>query len=118
MRSSARFLTIFLAAVGVKASDPSFEKLAREFDYDRNALLDVREEHREEREGAIVIDLSYASPRGGRVPGFLVKPAGNGPFAGILFGHWMMPRSPMANRKEFLDEALLLARSGARLTLD
>jgi dienelactone hydrolase len=110
---------IFLAAVVAQAadapakSDPGFEKLAREFDYDRNALLDIREEHREERDGAIITDLSYASPRGGRVPAYLVKPAGNGPFAGILFGHWMMPRSPMANRKEFLEEALLLARSGA-----
>jgi cephalosporin-C deacetylase-like acetyl esterase len=47
------------------------------------------------------------------VPATLVVPATKGPFAGILFGHWMMPRSPLANRKEFLEEALLLARSGA-----
>jgi pimeloyl-ACP methyl ester carboxylesterase len=31
----------------------------------------------------------------------------------ILFGHWMMPGSPFRNRKEFLEEAVLLARSGA-----
>jgi cephalosporin-C deacetylase-like acetyl esterase len=99
--------------VVAQASDPGFEKLAREFDYDRNAPLDIREEHREERNGAIVIDLSYASPRGGRVPASLVMPTGRGPFAAVLFGHWMMPRSPMANRKEFLEEALLLARAGA-----
>jgi dienelactone hydrolase len=109
---SAWFFTIFLAAAVAQAADPEFEKLAREFDYDRNAPLDIREERREERDGAIVINLSYASPRGGRVPAFLVKPAGNGPFAGVLFGHWMMPRSPMANRKEFLEEALLLSRAG------
>ena len=48
-----------------------------------------------------------------RVPATLVLPPGKGPFAGILFGHWMMPRSPVRNRKEFLEEALLLARSGA-----
>jgi dienelactone hydrolase len=107
------FFTSFFAAVAAYASDPGFEKLAREFAYDRSAPLDVREEDREERDGAIMIDLSYASPRGGRVPALLVKPTSNGPFAGILFGHWMMPRSPMANRKEFLEEALLLARSGA-----
>jgi dienelactone hydrolase len=47
------------------------------------------------------------------VPATLVLPPGKGPFAGILFGHWMMPRSPVRNRKEFLEEALLLARSGA-----
>lgn len=116
---SARLFTILLASlvaqasVGIAKPEPEFEKLAREFDYDRNAPLEVREEHREERDGAIVIELSYASPRGGRVPATLVTPAGNGPFAGILFGHWMMPRSPLRNRKEFLEEALLLARSGA-----
>ncbi len=92
---------------------PRFEDLVREFDYDRNALLNIREEHKEERDGATVIELSYDSPRGGRVPATLVLPPGKGPFAGILFGHWMMPRSPVANRKEFLEEALLLARSGA-----
>jgi dienelactone hydrolase len=115
----ACFFIMFAAAAVARAADASaksdadFEKLVREFDYDRNAPLDVREESREERDGAAIIDLSYASPRGGRVPAFLVQPAGKGPFAGILFGHWMMPRSPMANRKEFLEEAILLARSGA-----
>jgi cephalosporin-C deacetylase-like acetyl esterase len=94
-------------------SPPRFEDLVREFDYDRNALLNIREEHKEERDGATVIELSYDSPRGGRVPATLVLPPGKGPFAGILFGHWMMPRSPVRNRKEFLEEALLLARSGA-----
>ena len=92
---------------------PRFEDLVREFDYDRNALLNIREEHKEERDGATLIELSYDSPRGGRVPATLVLPAGKGPFAGILFGHWMMPRSPLRNRKEFLEEALLFARAGA-----
>ena len=116
---SACFFSIILTAVAAHAAEPpaksdaEFEKLAREFDYDRNAPLDIREERQEERDGAIIIELSYASPRGGRVPATLVKPAGKGPFAGILFGHWMMPGSKLANRKEFLEEAILLARSGA-----
>jgi cephalosporin-C deacetylase-like acetyl esterase len=101
------------AAEKKPAKPPRFEDLVREFDYDRNALLNIREEHKEERDGATVIELSYDSPRGGRVPATLVLPPGKGPFAGVLFGHWMMPRSPVANRKEFLEEALFLARSGA-----
>ncbi|MEY2512483.1 MAG: hypothetical protein QOE26_3246 [Verrucomicrobiota bacterium] len=101
------------AAEKKRAKPPRFEDLVREFDYDRNALLNIREEHKEERDGATVIELSYDSPRGGRVPATLVLPPGKGPFAGILFGHWMMPRSAVANRKEFLEEALFLARSGA-----
>jgi cephalosporin-C deacetylase-like acetyl esterase len=101
------------AAEKKPAKPPRYEDLVREFDCDRNALLNIREEHKEERDGATVIELSYDSPRGGRVPATLVLPPGKGPFAGILFGHWMMPRSPVANRKEFLEEALFLARSGA-----
>jgi len=101
------------AAEKKPAKPPRFEELVREFDYDRNALLNIREEHKEERDGTTIIKLSYDSPRGGRVPATLVLPPGKGPFAGILFGHWMMPRSTVANRKEFLEEALFLARAGA-----
>lgn len=92
---------------------PSFEELARQFDYDRNALLNIREEKKEERDGATVIELSYDSPRGGRVPATLVLPPGQGPFPAILWGHWMNRRSQFKNRTEFLDEALLFARAGA-----
>src|SRR2546423_10198649 len=122
MNTRLRFILSLALLAGVvavpaaekKPTKPArFEDLVREFDYDRNALLNIREEHKEERDGATIIELSYDSPRGGRVPATLVLPPGKGPFAGILFGHWMMPRSPVANRKEFLEEALLLARSGA-----
>jgi dienelactone hydrolase len=111
-------LGLLLGAAAVQAggksekSPPRFEDLVREFDYDRNALLNIREEKKEEKDGATVIELSYDSPRGGRVPATLVLPPGKGPFAGILFGHWMMPRSLFRNRKEFLEEAVFLARSG------
>jgi dienelactone hydrolase len=106
-------LAAAIASGAGEKSDQRFEDLVRAFDYDRNAPLNAREEHREERDGAIIIELSYDSPRGGRVPASLVMPNGRGPFAGILFGHWLMPRSPFRNRKEFREEALVLARSGA-----
>jgi dienelactone hydrolase len=106
-------LALFLAWSAAKAAEPRFEDFVREFDYDRNAPLNIREDKKEERNGVTIIDLSYDSPRGGRVPATLVQPAGKGPFAGILFGHWMMPGSAYRNRKEFLDEAILLAQAGA-----
>jgi cephalosporin-C deacetylase-like acetyl esterase len=112
-------LALLVAAIPASAADKSansgsrFEELVREFDYDRNAPLNIREEKTEERDGATVIELAYDSPRGGRVPATLVLPKGKGPFAGVLFGHWMMPRSEFRNRKEFLEEALLLAGAGA-----
>ena len=112
-----RTLTVLLlaaaAAVPVRAQSPRLEDLARHFDYDRKAPLDVREVGRERRDGVTVIDLTYASLLGGRVPAYLVLPKGRGPFPAILFGHWMMPGSPLKNRREFLEEAVVLARSGA-----
>lgn len=100
-------------AAAVRAAEPRFEDLVRQFDYDRNAPLNVKEEKAETTDGVSVTELSYDSPRGGRVPATLVVPPTKGRFAGILFGHWMMPRSAFRNRKQFLDEAILLARSGA-----
>ncbi|MFL6521283.1 MAG: alpha/beta hydrolase family protein [Chthoniobacterales bacterium] len=114
MTAILRLLVAFLiAAEAAQAAEPRFEDLVRQFDYDRNGPLNIREDKKEERDGVSVIELSYDSPRGGRVPATLVEPSGKGPFAGILFGHWMMPRSSFRNRREFLDEAVLLARSGA-----
>ena len=109
-------LTLLLtcSAVGfAQTSAPPFEGLVKQFDYDAKAPLDVKEVGREKREGATVIDLTYAGSRGGRVPAYLVVPDGRGPFAAVMFGHWMMPGSPLRHRGEFLEEAVVLARAGA-----
>jgi len=90
-----------------------FEDLVQQFVYDRNAPLEVRTIGRSSLQDVSVIDLTYASPLGGRVPAYLVVPTGRGPFAAVLFGHWMMEGSPLRNRREFLEEAVVLARAGA-----
>jgi dienelactone hydrolase len=108
-----RIFLVLALAPALLGQKPRFEELVRNFDYDRSAALDLKEAGEEDRGGIAVHDISYASPRSGRVPAYLVIPSGQGPFAAVLFGHWMMPGSPMKNRKEFLDEAVLLARSGA-----
>ena len=114
-----RILPLFLIPQFLlcQGSKPRLEELARNFDYDRSAPLDLRDTGEEDHGGVIVHDITYASTHGGRVPAYLVIPAGQGPFAAVLFGHWMMPGSPMKNRKEFLDEAILLARAGAAALL-
>jgi dienelactone hydrolase len=84
---------------------------AQHFDYDRNAALDVKQISAEKRGDTTVYDITYASA-GGQVPAYLVVPKGDGPFAAILWGHWLMPHSDTANRKEFLDEAVVLAQAG------
>src|SRR5216117_1564230 len=81
-------------------------------DYDRNAPLDIKEAAVEQRGDIAIHDISYASPKGGRVPAYLVVPNGRGPFPAVIWGHWYWENSPMRNRKEFLDEAIALAQVG------
>jgi dienelactone hydrolase len=86
--------------------------LLRRFEYDRTAPLDVREIGVEQRGDIAIHDVSYTSPKGGRVPAYLVMPKGRGPFAAVIWGHWYWENSPMRNRKEFLDEAVAFAACG------
>jgi len=86
-------------------------QLAHHFDYDRRLPLEIKEVGVEQCGRATVYDLSYASPLGGRVPAYLIVPTGKGPFAAVMWGHWYWSNSPMRNRKEFLDEALVLAQA-------
>jgi len=92
------------SAQGVYAPD--------KFDYDQKAPLDIKEMGVEHRGDVSIHDISYVSPKHGRVPAYLVVPKGKGPFAAIIWGHWYWPNSEMRNRKEFLEEAVALAPSG------
>ena len=58
--------------------------------------------------GVTVFEISYGSPKGGRVPGYLVVPLGKGPFPAIVYMHW-----GQGNKGEFLSEAVEMARRGA-----
>jgi dienelactone hydrolase len=104
-------LFIFLLA-GVLPLFPQDADVLRHFDYDHKASLDLREVGVEQRGSVAIHDISYASPKGGRVPAYLVVPRGTGPFAAVIWGHWYWTNSAMRNRKEFLDEAVALAPSG------
>jgi cephalosporin-C deacetylase-like acetyl esterase len=87
---------------------PPFRELARMFDYDQRAPLDVKEHSVREQEGVKLYDITYASLKGGRVTAYLVAPTANGRHAGIIFAH---PGG--GDRNSFLPEALTLARTGA-----
>lgn len=89
------------------------------FDYDSKLPLDSQDVGVDFRGPVGIYDFSYASPRGGRVPSYLVLPPGKGPFAAIIWGHWCWQNSDFRNRKEFLDEAVALAPAGvASLLID
>jgi len=100
---------LLLASLPLLAQDAD---LLRHFNYDRTASLDMQEVGVEHRGSVAVHDIFYASPKGGRVPAYLVVPDGKGPFAAVIWGHWYMPGSEFLNRKEFLAEAVALAPSG------
>jgi cephalosporin-C deacetylase-like acetyl esterase len=100
---------LFFAGIPLLAQDAA---LLRHFDYDQKAPLGIQESGVEHRGDVAVHDISYASPKGGRVPAYLVVPEGKGPFAAVIWGHWYMPGSEFLNRKEFLAEAVALAPAG------
>jgi dienelactone hydrolase len=97
-----------VAVPAAPAVGDGFEDLKRLYDYDPKQALDLKEDLLHERQGVKVYDITYASPKGGRVTAYLVVPTAKGPHAGVMFGHW----GP-GNRTEFLPEATLYARAGA-----
>jgi dienelactone hydrolase len=98
---------------GIDETSPvSCEKNRSLFAYDEEAPLDIQEVSRRREEGVTVIDLSYASPKGGRVPATLVVPNGSGPFAGMIYQHGMP-----ATRQHLIPGAVIYARMGAIVIL-
>ena len=106
----ARFALPCLLAASVAYAQNSPPPNA--FDYDRKAAIDVQEVGVKHRGDIVIHDISYASPKGGRVPAYLVVPEGNGPFAAVIWGHWYWSNSAFFSREEFLDEAVALAQAG------
>jgi dienelactone hydrolase len=85
---------------------------SRLFGHDSPPSFELEEGSSEERDGIRIRDISFAShnERRGRVKVYLVTPPGKGPFAGVLFFHWLGEVN--GNRKEFVEEAVTLAREG------
>lgn len=104
-------LPAFLCSPLLAFTSDSYSDAAHHFEYDSAAPLDIHEIGVETRDGVQVHDITYAGGKGA-VPAYLVVAGGKGPFAAILWGHWMMDGSPYKNRKEFLDEAVILAKGG------
>lgn len=89
------------------AQTQSIDELRRIFDYDQKAPIDVRQVGVIKRNRISIHDITYASPKAGRVTAYLVVPATKGRFAGVVFGHW-----GYGTRTEFLPEAVLYAKVG------
>jgi len=111
-RSALALAIAVFAAAPLAAAEISWDERAKFFDYDATAPLDVQLAAPLVRDGAKILDLSYASPKGGRVTAYLVVPDGKGPFAGVVFMH-----AEQGSRASFLAEALHLARAGVESIL-
>ncbi len=72
----------------------------------------MRETDVHKRDKVRLIELNYRGASEDRVPAYLLIPPGNGPFPAIIWAHWLMKGSPLANKDEFLEEAVVLARAG------
>jgi cephalosporin-C deacetylase-like acetyl esterase len=95
-------LLLALASLQGQASDTLFQYLGSAPLHLQERLIRMTEH------GVRISEMSFDSPRGGQVTGYLVSPPGPGPFAAILFGHW-----GLGNATEFLPEAIHYAERGA-----
>ena len=118
LRLSSKFLTKMVVIVSalqlpgtVLAQMPRPDDFAH-FTYDRGDSLNVKQNSVRVRDGVTIQDITYTGSNGDTVPAYLVIPKGSGKFAGVIWGHWLMPGAANSNREEFLDEAVELAPAG------
>ena len=81
------------------------------FRYSNDSPVTVKEVSSEQRGDVTVRDITFSPAPGREVKAYLVVPNGNGPFAGVLWVHWLGEEK--SNRTQFLDEAVELAPKGA-----
>lgn len=96
--TTGHFHLIVLIGIVLFSAIHSFAQdaeMVRHFDYDQKAPLGVKQIGIQRREHATVYDITYASPKGGLVPAYLVVPKGKGPFAAVIWGHWYWNNSSM-----------------------
>lgn len=97
---------------GVRAIAQNHRTPQPSFTYEKGAELNFKEESATLKDGVLVRDVSYAAytKDRGRIKAYVVRPMGKGPFAGVLFFHWL--GEPNGDRNEFLNEAMELAKRG------
>jgi dienelactone hydrolase len=98
-----------VALVGApSAAVPPYSGLVRLYDYDATAPLAARETSVSTRENLTVHEISFASPKGGRVPGTLFVPRGGGRYPAVIVQPGLGSR-----RDDALPDAENLAEHGA-----
>lgn len=115
----ARFVLCFFLFSACSAFPQSGARL---FDYNAVVPFNIKEISVIDKDGIAIHDIRYDAqdrnyPAGanGLISAYRLVPPGGGPFAGIVFVHWL--GSTNANRDEFLKEASALAKKGAECLL-
>ena len=94
-----------------RAAD-EFEAQAALFRYDASARLAVQEVGASKQGTVSIHDIRFTPVAGAEpVKAYLVVPDGSGPFAGVLWVHWL-GEPATTNRTQFLKEAVALAPKG------
>jgi pimeloyl-ACP methyl ester carboxylesterase len=81
------------------------------FSYDASIPLGIVEKGVEKRGAVSVRDITFNALTGKDLAAYVVTPEGKGPFASVLWVHWL-GEPETTNRKEFLNEAVALASKG------
>ncbi|MEP1095054.1 MAG: hypothetical protein ABJG78_08085 [Cyclobacteriaceae bacterium] len=107
-------LMLFTAQLSIAQTQPSvlsFQQRVELFNYDNTVDLDIKEVGVEKRGTVAIQDITFVGVLGqDPVKAYLVVPEGTGPFAGVLWGHWLGHHT--SNRSQYLDEAVELASKG------
>lgn len=94
------------------ATAPTTTSAPPRFTYDAKAPLDLRVDGEAHAEGDVSIQaVSFASPRGGRVPALIVVPAS--PRAGTKLAGVVLQHGMELDKTELLPDAVAIARAGA-----
>lgn len=93
------------------AAEDEFEAQRALFRYDKGLPLGVVDRGVVERAGVSVRDLAFDALTGRPVSAYVVRPEGPGPFAAVLWVHWL-GEPATTNRTQFLEEAVGLAPRG------
>jgi dienelactone hydrolase len=100
-----------LGACGAGAA-PAAPDPVSVFSYDLKAPLGLQVVSSQKREGLTLQTITYASPKGGRVPAAPLVPDGKGPFAGMLLMH-----GAPGEYQQMIPEGQVLARRGVVVLL-
>ena len=105
-------LTAIVLSLASPSSSSSSDSTKELFAYDRSRPFEVKEVSRKEQDVVTIQDIEYApyASKRDRIKAFIIRPTGKGPFAGVLFLHWL--GRPRGDRTQFLEEAISLAKQG------